>query len=383
MPLLFSFLLLPIFFCCKKEAVKVIPTITIAAVTNITATTATCGGEITSDGGATVTARGVCWVPNLNPTNPNTSDNKTTNGTGSGSFTSSISGLIPGATYLIMAYATNSVGTSYSNESTFTTVALAPVLTTADLSFITSTSVFGGGNITNDGGAPVTSRGICWGTTHNPTISINKTSDGIGSGNFISALTGLIPGTLYYIRAYATNSVGTSYGNEINFTTTIVLGDYCQGGKVFYIFQAGDPGYIAGQTHGLIAALGDYIGTLRWSNGSDVTTGATATALGSGKANTNAIVAIQGAGSYAAKWCTDYINSSDYISSSYNDWYLPSKDELNILYINRNHNIGLANAQYWSSSEVASGAAWLQIMSVGQTFTAKTVYCNVRAIRSF
>lgn len=136
-PVLFVVLLLSFLFSCKKETIKTAPTATISAVTNITATSASSGGDITADGGAAITARGVCWSTNQSPT---MSDSKTSNGSGTGSFTSSITGLTPGATYNIKAYATNSVGTGYSSQSTFTTLALAPVLTTTDLSSVTSTS---------------------------------------------------------------------------------------------------------------------------------------------------------------------------------------------------------------------------------------------------
>ncbi|MCX6237368.1 MAG: hypothetical protein NTY07_07405 [Bacteroidia bacterium] len=213
-------LLFPILICCKKEAVKVVPTVTITAVTNITATTASSGGEITSDGGDAVTVRGVCWSTNQNPT---TADSKTSNGSAIGIFTSSLTGLTPGATYNIKAYGTNSVGSGYSSQSTFTTLAIAPVLTTTDLSAVTSTSASSGGNITNDGGSAITARGVCWSTSQNPTIADTKTSNGTGTGIFTSAITGLTPGATYYFRAYATNSIGTAYGNQLTTATTAVL----------------------------------------------------------------------------------------------------------------------------------------------------------------
>jgi len=97
-----------------------------------------------------------------------------------------------------------------------------PVLTTTDLSAITSTTATSGGNITNDGGAFVTARGVCWSTTQNPTTSDSKTSDASGTGIFTSTLTGLTGNTIYYVRAYATNSVGTAYTNDISFTTATV-----------------------------------------------------------------------------------------------------------------------------------------------------------------
>jgi len=217
--LLLSTLLLPLLFNCKKE--KVIPTVTLTAVTNITAISATSGGSITADGGVPVTARGVCWS-STNAT-PTASDNKTSDGIGSGSFSSSMSGLTQGTTYNIRAYATNSVGTGYSSASSFKSLALAPTLTTTDFSAVTATSFNSGGNITNDGGSPVTARGVCWGINQNPTVTDNKTSDGTGTGIFTSSVAGLTPGTTYYIRAYSTNSIGTSYGNQISTKTSATI----------------------------------------------------------------------------------------------------------------------------------------------------------------
>jgi len=89
------------------------------------------------------------------------------------------------------------------------------------LSEITSISAMGGGNISTDGGASVTARGVCWSTSQNPTVSLStKTTDGSGTGSFISSLSGLQSGTTYYVRAYATNSQGTAYGSQVSFTTT-------------------------------------------------------------------------------------------------------------------------------------------------------------------
>jgi uncharacterized protein (TIGR02145 family) len=213
---LLSTLLLALLITCKKESIKVVPTVTISTVSNITSNLASSGGNVTSDGGSTVTAKGVCWGTNQNPT---TSDSKTNNGPGSGSFTSSMTGLNPGTTYTFRAYAINAIGTAYSSQSTFTTLALAPVLTTTVLTAITSTTATSGGNINTDGGSAVTARGVCWATTQNPTTAGSKTTDGTGPGTFTSNLTGLLPGTTYYVKAYATNSIGTTYGNQETITT--------------------------------------------------------------------------------------------------------------------------------------------------------------------
>ena len=190
--------------------------VTTKNVTSITATSAVSGGEITDDGGFSITARGVCWSTSQNPT---TADAHTSDGTGTGSYSSSLTSLTYNTTYYVRAYATNSKGTSYGEEKTFTTNKLAPTVTTTDVTSITSNSAVTGGNVTADGGANVTARGVCYGTSQNPTISGQHTSDGNGTGAFTSTLTGLTANTTYYVRAYATNSEGTSYGSQKTFTT--------------------------------------------------------------------------------------------------------------------------------------------------------------------
>jgi len=195
-----------------------IPTVTTTAATAIASTTATSGGNVTSDGGASVTARGVCWATTANPV---ATGNHTSDGTGTGTFTSSITGLTVSTTYHYRAYATNSVGTAYGSDLTFTTVVAGlPTLTTTAASSIANTTAVSGGNISAQGGSAVTARGVCWATTTGPTISSSHTTNGTGTGTFTSNLTGLTLGTLYYVRAYATNTAGTAYGNEITFTTT-------------------------------------------------------------------------------------------------------------------------------------------------------------------
>ena len=185
-------------------------------VSGITSTTVVCGGTVNSAGNAEVTMRGVCWdtlpAPTLNSSH-------TVDGTGAGIFTSNITGLTPGTTYYVRAYATNSVGTVYGDDIIFSTVDTTPSVTTKAISFLTDTSAISGGDITFDGGAAVTMRGICWDTLPNPTVSGIHTTDGAGIGNFTTSMTGLTPGTTYYVRAYATNSVGTTYGEEISFRT--------------------------------------------------------------------------------------------------------------------------------------------------------------------
>ena len=204
---------------CKKDAV--IPTLTTTAVTDITVTSGTSGGVITKDGGAAVTARGVCWSTSATPV---ISGNHTSDDKGTGSFTSSLSGLTPNTLYHVRAYATNSAGTAYGNDVTFSTTAIvAATLTTTAITSITLTSAVSGGNISSDGNGSITARGVCWAITTGPTITNSLTTDGTGTGAFTSNLSGLLPATIYYVRAYATNSASTAYGNEISFTTSSVV----------------------------------------------------------------------------------------------------------------------------------------------------------------
>ena len=206
---------------CSKNKAK-LPVISTKSVTEISQTSATSGGEVTDDGGAPITSRGVCWNTTLDPTIANS---KTTESGGTGSFSSNITQLAPNNFYYVRAYATNSTGTGYGNQITFTTTQVAvPILTSTEITSISSTTAISGGNITTDNGALIIARGVCWSIDHNPDISLNtKTEDGTGTGSFISNLSGLQPGITYYVRAYATNSLGTSYGNETSFNTPTTL----------------------------------------------------------------------------------------------------------------------------------------------------------------
>ena len=225
-----------------------LPTVITSQVTNITQTTARGGGNVANSGGATVSSRGVCWSTNHNPS---VSDSYTTNGTGTGSFTSSMTGLTVGTTYYVRAYATNSAGTAYGDEVSFTTfLASLPTVTTRQVTNITQTTADGGGYVAGSGGATVSARGVCWSTTPNPSVSGNHTTDGTGLGSFTSSMTGLTANTTYYVRAYATNSTGTAYGNEVSFTTLSSSGggSYAPAGAIngkFTINANGDQVYFS------------------------------------------------------------------------------------------------------------------------------------------
>ena len=188
-------------------------------VNDITSISATCGGTVASDGGAMVTARGVCWSTSPNPTVDGCC--VTNDGSGMGTFTSYITELAPGTTYYVRAYAINSEGTSYGEPRTFTTHT-TPTVTTATVTDVTGHTAICGGTVTGDGGTSVTVRGVCWSISENPTINDSHTNDGNGVGSFTSNITGLSEGITYHVRAYATNNVGTSYGADITFTTPLL-----------------------------------------------------------------------------------------------------------------------------------------------------------------
>ena len=202
----------------------VLPAVTTMQVSDVTTTSAKCGGEVTSEGNGTVTARGICWSVSPNPT---IEDNKTNDGSGTGSFASQIPDLVPNTQYYVRAYATNEAGTAYGEIVVFYTSKeeqpeiVLPTVTTSDVTGITTNSATCGGNVISDGNGTVTACGICWSVSPNPTIEDNKTNDGSGTGSFASQIPDLVPNTQYYVRAYATNEVGTAYGDEISFTTLL------------------------------------------------------------------------------------------------------------------------------------------------------------------
>ncbi len=197
------------------------PIVVTGTTTGITSTTAICAGDVSADGGAIVTDRGICYGIAVNPDTNGTKVSVT--GT-IGAFTANITGLTLGTVYHYRAYAQNSVGVSYGEDSVFTTATgvIAPVVFTGAASAILSTTATVEGDVNNDGGAILIEKGICYGITMDPDISGSKVVvSGTAVGPFSGNLTGLTASTLYHARAYATNSVGTGYGADITFTTQV------------------------------------------------------------------------------------------------------------------------------------------------------------------
>ena len=196
------------------------PVVITAEVTDITVNSAKCGGGISDGGGAAVIERGVCWNTSGNPTVLDIRVKDVEGGLGT--YISNITGLEHNITYYVRAYAVNANGVAgYGPEVSFTTLEkLLPTVTTAtEVTNIKVNTATCGGEVTFDGNVEVIAKGICWSTSQNPTIEDNKTTDGSGVGIFTSNLSNLESNTTYYVRAYATNEVGTAYGEEVSFTT--------------------------------------------------------------------------------------------------------------------------------------------------------------------
>lgn len=248
---------------------------------------------------------------------------------------------------------------------------------------------FSGGIISSSGASTVSKRGICWATTSNPTVdSPNKTEDGIGSGEYTSQLYNLVEGTTYYVRAYAVNSAGTGYGNEVVFSVPECIDDLCIGftyenGTIAYFLQPGDIGYDPNVVHGLVVS-GD-IGEFIWGcDGFDLSTSSD---FGAGANNTNLILEDE---------CSESSNTAAQAARGYmptvNDttWYLPSREDFRNIYNNlASSGLGGFNPVfYWTSSESESSPnqnAWMfnNVTAEQMELLSKYNTANVKAVKKF
>ena len=279
-----------------------------------------------------------------------------------------------------------------------------PTVSTMPITSKTANSATCGGIISSDGGQEITVRGVCWSTSPNPTISNDTTINGTGIGAFSSNLSDLSTLTTYYYRAYATNSNGTGYGNELSFTTNPEIGMSFQGGIVFYL---------DGNLGGLIAAPTDQSSGAEWGcQGTTIGYGNPSPfpgfggqlyvygdSIGTGYQNTIDIEAGCTTPGIAADICANLT------LGGFNDWFLPSRLELVEMYKNIGPgnmlglgNIGsFTNELYWSSSEVAGSCGTFNPISGGcacfvafngplpgtSSIQNKSSLCAVRAIRAF
>ncbi|MEO6733534.1 MAG: hypothetical protein ABIN01_20085 [Ferruginibacter sp.] len=375
---------------CKKNetnsggnsSTPTIPTVTTANESVVTSNSLTTGGNVTSDGGSAILARGVCWR-SINSA-PTINDTKTVDGVGTGTFSSVISGVSPFTAYYVRAYATNAVGTAYGNE--------IVVLTKPGL-VLSVTDVYEENNIrkcdlqisikgfSDPSSLAVTQTGVCWGKSQNPTTADSKVLSGPVSVIYTRFTLTLFFGinSTYYIRPFATTSAGTTYGNQVTYTTGVDIGLSHEGGIIFYIDNTGQ--------HGLVAAPTDQGTAVPWAPGNLFTTVTNASSYTDGVGNTTKIITKYGAsGSYAAKLCKDYRGGG------FTDWYLPAADQVFRMKIHQDVIGGfhgsafLANYYYWSSSENNYFSAWGYELNPRYTTVSafdKSNLLYVRAIRNF
>jgi hypothetical protein len=250
---------------------------------------------------------------------------------------------------------------------------LLPTVTTAPVTGIGFYEATSGGAITDNGGCPITQKGVAWSWNPAPTVGDPKTLDGTGDAAFVSSVSPLYANRTYYVRSYVTNSVGTAYGQQEVFTTlepaTLYLGKIYAGGMVFYLDGSG--------LHGLVVTEID-VGYFPW--GCEGASIPTSPAFGSGAANTAAIIASCAEANIAAKV------ADNLVLNGYSDWFLPSLEELSLVYSNI-HLKGLGGLDYampWSSTEVDATQAYVIYFYNGGGWTMRKGYNRaIRAIRAF
>ena len=394
-----------------------LPSLTTQSVSGISAVTAICGGNIASNGGAVITERGVCWTSTQQPT---INDTHTSDGPGSGVFTSNISGLTPNTTYFIKAYATNIAGTAYGNALCFTTGYALPTVATTETYSITYTLATFGSNVTDDGGDTVTARGMCWSPYQNPTLVDSHSSDGSGLGLFSSQLTGLTANLTYYARAYATNSHGTSYGNQVVFIAEPSCGTITDiDNNVYQTVMIGSQCWMR-----------ENLRTTRYNNGvsmPDVTDDYTWNSSNTGAycnynndtdyvnpyghlynwfavGDSNKICPTGWHVSTDADWTalTDFLGSLDYIGGELKEtdtihWAPPNEGATNETRFTaigggfRSYDVGFSSIRvfchYWTADECGFSDGWFRLMGSGSTRVtkyhfSKTLGMNVRCVRN-
>jgi hypothetical protein len=458
---------------CAKEKTVSVPILTTTIVSQVTSTSALCGGVITDDKGSTILTRGVCWSI---VATPSISDSITKDGAGAGSFTSNITGLYGGTTYYVRAYAANSygsgygmtmsfktdgqppskpsavtqsatsvqpnsaqlngivianfhettvtfeygtsisygnaiaclqgqvnggnntnvsafltgltaggviyhyrvkavnsLGTTYGNDFTFTTLGQIPVVSTLSVSNMSSS----GAQLNASVNVNFLSTAVTfeYGTSTNYSNTITATTSPVTSGGVVNVsanISGLSLATIYHYRIKAVNSLGTTYGSDSTFSYLWYGADY-KGGLVFYIDST--------RQHGLVCATNDSLTIAKWGCQGTLVSGANGINLGTGKQNTTDILSSCSTTGIAAKICHD-LNLN-----GYTDWYLPSIGELGLINTNLYRNgfaMYFVSNNYWSSTQFDNIFAMTQsFWGNYQIKVAKSADYVVRSVRSF
>ncbi|MEI6764635.1 MAG: hypothetical protein WCM76_03275 [Bacteroidota bacterium] len=341
-PLAVAFLITALCISCKKDTV---PEVSTKTPGEITATTAGSGGNVQNDGGSPVTERGICWSTHSGTT---IDDSRASDGSqGTGSYNINMSGLTQGATYYVKAYAMNSIGISYGEEKTFVTSTLSQYANTEAATEIRFSSANLRGSINPNNMSTIAYFEYGTTTAYGTTIAADTTAiSGSGFVDVHAHISGLTTFTTYHYRVKMVNYSGTMFGQDMTFTTRYAVGDSTQGGIVVYTDLAG--------VHGVACALVN-LDSLPWCVSGCGLIG-TGSAVGTGQANTSAIMGVQGVGNYAAYQCENLV------IAGYSDWYLPSLEELHAAYPFI-FSIGTPGAYYWTSTEYDADNGWAVLIS--------------------
>ena len=201
------------------KTVSTAPTVATKGYSKITATSAELSGEVVNDNGETITERGFVWVKGSGT--PTVSNNRLQVSGEMREYSVVLDNILPNEIYSYRAYATNSKGTSYGEVKELEIIVNLPTVTTSEVTGVTDNSAICGGTITDNGGGEILAKGVVWSGGKSPTIALDtKTNDGSGVSSFTSQMSNLRTGYTYYVRAYATNEAGTTYGEEQIFKTT-------------------------------------------------------------------------------------------------------------------------------------------------------------------